>query len=54
MQSLKKKIYSAINNPNQLGLNCDYIAEQQYIGGGVSLAGLPNQLNNLVPHIVLL
>ncbi len=39
-----------INNPNQLGLNCDYIAEQQYIGGGVSLAGLPNQLNNLVPH----
>ena len=39
-----------INNPNLLGLNCDYVAEQQYIGGGISLAGLPNQLNYLVPH----
>lgn len=39
-----------INNPNMLGLNCNYVAEQQSLGGRISLAGLPNQLNSLVPH----
>lgn len=39
-----------INNPNTLGEDCNYVAEQQNLGGRFSLAGLPNQLNNLKPH----
>lgn len=39
-----------INNPNVLGQNCNYVSEQQDLGGRFCLAGLPNQLNNLKPH----
>ena len=39
-----------INNPNVLGQDCNYVAEQQDLGGRFSLAGLPNQLNNLIPY----
>ena len=39
-----------INNPNVLGENCNYVSEQQDLGGRFCLAGLPNQLNNLKPH----
>ena len=39
-----------INNPNVLGEDCNYVSEQQNLGGRYSLAGLPNQLNNLKPH----
>lgn len=38
-----------INNPNILGSDFNYVAEQQSLGGRFSLAGLPNQLNNLIP-----
>ena len=39
-----------INNPNVLGSDFNYVAEQQSLGGRFSLAGLPNQLNNLSPY----
>ena len=39
-----------INNPNVLGENCNYVSEQQDLGGRFCLAGLPNQLNNLKPY----
>lgn len=39
-----------INNPNTLGPDFNYVAEQQSLGGRFSLAGLPNQLNNLLPY----
>lgn len=49
LSSLSNRL-GVINNPNVLGQGFDYVAEQQYLGGRFSLAGLPNQLNNLVPH----
>lgn len=39
-----------INNPNTLGSDFNYVAEQQSLGGRFSLAGLPNQLNDLLPY----
>ena len=39
-----------INNPNELGETCNYVPDQQNLGGKSCLAGLPNQLNNLMPH----
>ena len=39
-----------INNPNILGEDFDYVPEQQSLGGRFSMAGLPNQLNNLIPY----
>ncbi len=39
-----------INNPNVLGSDSNYLAEQQSLGGRFSLGGLPNQLNNLSPY----
>ncbi len=39
-----------INNPNVLGQGCNYVPNQQSLGGKFCLAGLPNQLNNIKPH----
>jgi gliding motility-associated-like protein len=39
-----------INNPNVLGEDCNYVPQQQDLGGRLCLAGLPNQLINLKPH----
>lgn len=39
-----------INNPNVLGQGCNYVPNQQSLGGKSCLAGLPNQLNNIKPH----
>ena len=39
-----------INNPNILGQGCNYVPNQQSLGGKSCLAGLPNQLNNIKPH----
>ncbi len=49
LSSVSNKI-GVINNPNILGEDCNYVPEQQNLGGRFSLAGLPNQLNNLMPH----
>lgn len=43
-----------INNPNVLGEACNYVPDQQDLGGRLCLAGLPNQLNNLKPQNVIL
>jgi gliding motility-associated-like protein len=39
-----------INNPNELGENCNFVSEQQDLAGRFCMAGLPNQLNNIKPH----
>lgn len=39
-----------INNPNVLGTACNYVPLQQYLGGRFCMAGLPNQLNSLIPY----
>ena len=39
-----------INNPNVSGHGCNYVPNQQSLGGKSCLAGLPNQLNNIKPH----
>ena len=43
-------LLGVINNPNVLGSDFNYVAEQQSLGGRFSLAGLPNQLSNLLPY----
>ena len=39
-----------INSPNVLGTGCNYVPLQQYLGGRFCMAGLPNQLNSLIPY----
>lgn len=39
-----------INNPDVLGSGCNYVPLQQYLGGRFCMAGLPNQLNSLIPY----
>jgi gliding motility-associated-like protein len=39
-----------INNPNELGIDCNFNPTQQSLNGASCLAGLPNQLNNLKPY----
>ncbi len=41
---------SVINNPDVLGIGCNYVPLQQHLGGRSCLGGLPNQLNNLIPY----
>src|SRR5690606_35546168 len=38
-----------INNPNELGIDCNFNPTQQSLNVGSCLAGLPNQLDNLKP-----
>jgi gliding motility-associated-like protein len=39
-----------INNPNNIGLDCNYLSEGIFLEGGLSLAGLPSLM--IIPHSI--
>ncbi|MDX9789372.1 MAG: T9SS type B sorting domain-containing protein [Candidatus Kapabacteria bacterium] len=41
---------AVINNPNIIGTGCNFVSNQQDLGGRMSLSGLPNMYNNFKLH----